>query len=142
MNKTKTMKEQFEDLLAFDNIEERFEHEAQMLAFEFLSKVDLEMAKTGMSKKVLAEKVGTSAAFITQMFQGDRKPSWTMLAKMQDALNLHFQVMSSVDSAIDELNNFHNFIVKREFYQPVKNDSFSGKNLMHVVHNNDYALAG
>jgi ribosome-binding protein aMBF1 (putative translation factor) len=87
----KEIKSKFEELLRLSP-EEEIEHNSQMLAFYFLSIIDEEMERQNMSKKKLAELVGTSQAFITQLFMGDRKPNWTMLAKMQKVLGLEFVV--------------------------------------------------
>ncbi len=56
--------------------------------------VDLNMEKLGMSKNELASKLGTSASFITQLFRGDRKPNWKILAKMSIALELDFKIVT------------------------------------------------
>ena len=93
----KDIKSQFDELLSFSSAEEFFEHEGHMLAFQFLGKVDSEMIRQGMSKKVLAEKVGTSSAYITQLFQGNRRPNWIMVAKMQAALDLKFMIKTEND---------------------------------------------
>ena len=83
---------ELDELLAFDSSEAQWEHEAQMLAFQFLGRIDKAMADKKMSKKELASRVGTSASFITQVFRGDRKPSWTMLVKMAGALGIRYVV--------------------------------------------------
>ena len=44
----------------------------------------------------MAEKIGTSASFITQLFSGDRKPNWSILAKMSLELDLYFKVSTEV----------------------------------------------
>lgn len=45
-----------------------------------------------MSKKLLAEKVNTSASYITQLFRGDSLPNFNILAKMQRVLGLKFEI--------------------------------------------------
>jgi ribosome-binding protein aMBF1 (putative translation factor) len=97
----KNIIDQFDELLTHKNEEEQLEHDAQMLAFQFLTKVDKVMEEKGISKKDLAQKVGTSASFITQMFRGDRKPNWTILARMQRELGLTFKVTTQEE--IEEL---------------------------------------
>lgn len=52
------------------------------------------MKDQNISKKELAQNVGTSASFITQLFRGDRRPNWSMLAKMSHVLKLEFKVMT------------------------------------------------
>lgn len=72
--------------------EEQIEQDALIIAFQFLSRIDKARLDQGLTKKELASKVGTSASFITQLFSGDRKPSWTMLAKMQRELSIEFEI--------------------------------------------------
>jgi ribosome-binding protein aMBF1 (putative translation factor) len=91
------IKKAFDDLFATITPEEREERDAQLLAFRFLSIIDAEMEKQSISKKELAQRVGTSASFITQLFRGDRKPNWTILAKMQKELGVTFAVSTQYD---------------------------------------------
>lgn len=72
--------------------EEEMASKADLLSLQFLGLVDQKMEELGMSKKELAQRVGTSASFITQLFRGDRKPSWKMLAKMETELGIEFKV--------------------------------------------------
>lgn len=87
---------------AFDNLfetsdEEKIERKADVLALSFLSEIDKAMSTLKINKKELAKEVGTSASYITQLFRGDRKPNWTMLAKMSEAVNIDFHVMTNKD---------------------------------------------
>ena len=93
----KNIRAKFDELLAFEDKSEKVEFDAGLLAMRFLGLADAEMARQKISKKELAASVGTSASFITQMFRGDRKPSWTMLAKMQDALDLKFKISTETE---------------------------------------------
>ena len=120
--KTKGIKKQLDDLLNF-NEEDQLEHDAQMLAFQFLNKVDKAMADLGMSKKTLAERVGTSGAFITQLFRGDRKPNWNILAKMQKALGLNFKITTEKelnDFVGEKIINYHRDWAKSREYEKRK----------------------
>lgn len=99
----KNIIDQFNELLTYTSEEDQLEHDAQMLAFQFLSKIDKVMAERKISKKELAQKAGTSASFITQLFRGDRKPNWNILAKFQKELQLEFKVVFE-DEIEDVLN--------------------------------------
>ena len=79
---------------------ERIEHDAQILIFRILGRIDQAMKDQNISKKKLAKNVGTSASFINQLFRGDRRLNWSMLAKMSQVLNLKFKVMT--DELIQE----------------------------------------
>lgn len=143
----KTLKRQFDSLLSFDSNEERLEQEAGLLAMQFLSRVDREMARRGMSKKELAGKVHTSPAFITQLFRGDRKPSWTMLAKMKEALDIDFVVLTKEeeDRALShQLLEYHRRWTKSRYRLQNTIDDADPTSLLEIVDddNKDFALAG
>jgi transcriptional regulator with XRE-family HTH domain len=116
------MKSKWDDLLALSP-EEQLEHDAQMLAFQFLIRIDEVMENQNMPKKVLAEKVGTSASFITQLFRGDRKPSWAMLAKMQKVLDLKFNILTEIELnnlIASEINDYHKKWNRKRAYDKSK----------------------
>lgn len=135
----KSIKDRLNAALALSP-DERIEQDAMMLASQFLSRIDTAMADQGVSKKQLAAKVGTSPAFITQLFMGDRKPNWLILAKMQKELGLEFKVMDTheLDSHIaSELLDYHRKWIKTRQYE-AKNGSNPSEAIMSI----DYALAG
>ena len=72
--------------------EDSIEINASVLALQFLGLVDEKMKETGMKKKELADQIGTSVSYLTQLFRGDQKPSWEVLAKMSIVLGLEFRV--------------------------------------------------
>ena len=78
--------------------DERDELEASLLAFKFLYLIEEAMEQKGVSKTQLAQKVGTSKSFITQLFRGDKTPSWKMLVKMARAVELDFEICVKNDN--------------------------------------------
>jgi transcriptional regulator with XRE-family HTH domain len=72
--------------------EKSIEIKASVLALQFLGLVDVRMNKMDITKKELADLIGTSVSYLTQLFRGDRKPSWEILAKMSLVLGLEFKV--------------------------------------------------
>lgn len=72
--------------------EESIEIKASILALQFLVLVDEKMKEKGLTKKELADQIGTSVSYLTQLFRGDRKPSWEILTKISLALGLEFKV--------------------------------------------------
>lgn len=82
----------FEDLFAFDNEEEEIAHDAQMLVYRFLGEVQKVMENRGITRTELARQVNTSPSFITQIFRGDKQPNFTLLARIQRALDIQFAV--------------------------------------------------
>ena len=123
------IKKAFDEL--FDTItpEEQIEHDAQLLAFSFLSIIDNEMKKKNINRKELALKTGTSQAYITQLFRGNRKPNLNILAKIQKALDIEFSVTTkeAVESRIIEsISNAHKVWIQEGCYDFDKTRKLSG----------------
>ncbi|MFC4871739.1 helix-turn-helix domain-containing protein [Negadavirga shengliensis] len=142
-----SVKNKLDNLLAFNSSEEELAFKADLLAMQFLGWVDRKMEEKQMSKKELAEKIGTSAAFITQLFRGDRKPNWNILAKMSLALDLEFKVMTEAsiqEKVKEELSEYHRRWVKTQKYLRLKNQVTDPKMVMAVepASEDEYAMAG
>lgn len=82
--------------------EEQVEHRAQLLSYIFLSEVQKVMDRKGWTRKQLAEEIGTSASYLTQLFRGDRLLNFKTVAKIEGALNIRFEinVAESAESSI------------------------------------------
>lgn len=80
------------DLLEGFTDEERLEARGELLALHFMTYINHKMNQKGITKKELAEMVGTSPSYITQLFRGDKTPNWKMIAKMEKALELSFKI--------------------------------------------------
>jgi transcriptional regulator with XRE-family HTH domain len=91
---TDSIKKEWDILFEGTSYEDQIASKADLLALQFLGLVDQKMEQEKISKKELAKKIGTSASFITQLFRGDRKPNWNILAKMSLELNLDFKVLT------------------------------------------------
>jgi transcriptional regulator with XRE-family HTH domain len=91
---TDPIKKEWDILFEGISYEDQIASKADLLTLQFLGLVDQKMEQEEISKKELAEKIGTSASFITQLFRGDRKPNWNILAKMSLELNLDFKVLT------------------------------------------------
>ena len=80
----------------FAELEQQFagdpEYLAEKLALEFVAQLSLEMERQGVSGKELAERIGTSPAFVSQVLGG--KPNMTLLTlcKFATALGMTPQV--------------------------------------------------
>lgn len=141
----KSIRELFEESYNSLKEEDKIDIEASVLAMKFLSLVDAEMASTGMSKKELAKKVGTSASFITQLFMGDRKPSWTMLVKMGKALEINFNILSDegLEAHVNrEVMAYHRKWTKSIRYQTKNENEIEPEVVLSILDDNSYALAG
>ena len=94
----------FENLFDFKSKEEELEHEAKMIMFKFLSEFENLNTTNPVKKKDLANAIGTSASFITQLFQGDKLISLLTLAKLQDAYDFTFEIKAKANLKTDSTN--------------------------------------
>ncbi len=84
---------------AFDQLfnqlseQDKLENDANLLMFRFLSIIEEKCESLSINRKQLAEKVGTSASYITQLFRGDKLVNMLTLAKFQKALDLEFEIV-------------------------------------------------
>lgn len=72
--------------------EEQLDADVNSLVFSFLAIIDRQMEIQNMTKKVLATEIGTSAAYITQLFRGNKRINLETVVKMQNALGIEFEV--------------------------------------------------
>ncbi|GMQ24796.1 hypothetical protein Aoki45_14780 [Algoriphagus sp. oki45] len=144
---TDSIKKEWEDLFNESSYEDRVASLADVLALQFLGLVDRKMEMEKISKKQLAEKIGTSAAFITQLFRGDRKPNWNTLAKMSLELDLDFKIMSEElfqAKVQEELIDYHKRWSKTQEYLKLKEQVTNPQLVMAVSQagEDEYAMAG
>lgn len=85
---------EFEDLFKFNTEEEDDEHEARMIMYRFLSEIERSSGQKRGLKKRLADAIGTSQSFITQLFNGDKFVNMLNLAKFQKALKIKFRIVA------------------------------------------------
>lgn len=139
-----SIKSKFSDTLKSLTKEDRLDMEANLLVMQFIGIADERMEEGRISKKELAEKVGTSASYITQVFRANRKPNWLFLAKVQEALDLKFEV-STVERRNEwmkeELMDYHNRWRKSSTLSS-RDKTDHNESLLSIERNEDYALAG
>ena len=82
----------FKTMLSFDNEQDQLELDAKIIMAKFLEKVQEISTQKGLKKKDLAEKIGTSASYITQLYRGHKLLNLMTLAKFQRALDIEFEV--------------------------------------------------
>lgn len=83
---------EYKDLFTFKNKEDELEHKAQMISYRFLSEVEKACDRKKISRAELSEMVGTSRSYITQLFRGSKRVNMDLLAKLEDALGITFQI--------------------------------------------------
>jgi transcriptional regulator with XRE-family HTH domain len=102
-----TVSKDFENIFAFKTKEEEIYHESRMIMFRFLSEIEKLCASRNMKKKDLAEAIGTSPSYVTQLFNGDKLLNLETIAKLQKVFNVVFsiEVESNVAKGIKEYIN-------------------------------------
>lgn len=93
---------EFEDLFSFQSKEEKIEHDAQMISYRFLSEVEKVCEEKKIKKKDLAETLGTSRSYITQLFRGNKQVNTYILAKLEDALDISFEINAKLNEDTKE----------------------------------------
>jgi ribosome-binding protein aMBF1 (putative translation factor) len=107
-NKSSEIKGTFNQLFGQLTEEEVLDNEAKIIMFRFLTIVDAKREELGWSRKDLAEKIGTSPSYISQLFQGDKLINMNTLAIMQKVMGIQFEVSQKrtyeekIDSKIPE----------------------------------------
>lgn len=92
LNNKYIVNKEFEQLFTHNSIQDKENHEAQMFSFKFLSEVQKICDVRNISRKELAQKVKTSASFITQLFTGKKLISPLLIAKFQNAFEIEFEI--------------------------------------------------
>ncbi len=97
LNSAEEIRNEFQKLFE-KSPEEQIEHRAQLLSYIFLSEAQKAMDQKDLTRKQLAEKIGISASYLTQLFRGDRLLNFKTVAKIEAALNIRFEVNAATDS--------------------------------------------
>lgn len=91
MNMTSKIHEQIE-LLNKHHEEFNLEMEKTMIQMRFMSEVEKLMEIQNVNKKQLAERIGTSASYITQLFRGNKTLNLETVAKFQHVFGYKFGI--------------------------------------------------
>lgn len=120
-NKKEEIIQRFEELLAFKNESEKLEFEAKKLHLDFIIILSKLIEEQEISKSMLADKLGTSKSYITQLFSGDKMINLVLIARIQRVLKVNFNILPS--KAPVYAKTFREDIRKRGFqvYQPALN---------------------
>jgi transcriptional regulator with XRE-family HTH domain len=110
---------ELKNLLKFDNDEEKLDFEIDVINLKLISEIKKLMDKHDINKTELAEKLGTSKSYITQLFSGDKILNLKFLAKLQRIFNVQFK---GYFDDIHQYNNFEIFEIKEiGDWKPIEN---------------------
>lgn len=88
----KKIEEALKTALTPVDIDEKIEFDAVKIQLSFLFKIQDIMDKNGISRKDLAEKMGTSKAFVTQLFGAEKFLNMKNIAKLQNVLDIKIDI--------------------------------------------------
>lgn len=88
----KDIENSFNELFEFENKNDLAEVNAHVLASKFLSEILDASEKNNLNRKQLADKIGTSASYLTQLFRGNKLINLTTIAKLGNELNIEFDI--------------------------------------------------
>lgn len=137
----------FDDL--FDNFEIDYENEAKVIASKILSEISEIASKKDLNRKNIADLIGTSASYLTQLYRGNKILNLITLAKLKKNLNLNIEIKITSNDYNDFSNEFnyksyskevnvgglkHNWMVLSNFKSGDK-EAFTGgnKKAMNIV---------
>jgi ribosome-binding protein aMBF1 (putative translation factor) len=92
MKSSSDIKAKFKSLIAHDSVESEIDHDAHILMAGFLSEIERIQKQKNISRKSLAERINTSASYLTQVFRGDKPLNFVTLAKIQKTLEIRFEI--------------------------------------------------
>src|SRR5690554_6362228 len=113
LSKSDHIKEKFNSLFSSISEKDRSDIDAKVLMFRFLEIVEEERKQKNFSRKDLAESMGVSPAFVSQLFNGDKLLNLVHLAKLQKALGIEFEIKNeaireeNLDRKSTRLNSSH-----------------------------------
>jgi len=95
----------FDSLFKFADEQDRNEVEAKALMARFLSELQPVIEERKLKRKELAELIGTSASYLTQLYRGHKLINLVTLAKLERVLGVRFSIAlegQSTTTAMDE----------------------------------------
>ncbi len=94
---------------------EKLEFEAKMIQLDFISGLqELMKYRNIKSKKELAELLGTSPSFVSQIFSGEKLINLKHLAKIQKTLNVKYAIISNL--YLRHKNSFRGNLASKGFH--------------------------
>lgn len=84
----------------FDSLseEDKLHNEALILSARFLEIVQDALDEQGLSRKDLAERMGVSPSYLTQLFRGNRLLNMKAVVQMETALGMKFHVSQKLEA--------------------------------------------
>lgn len=109
------------DLLGFENSEEKFEFQKEILSLKFVKVIENFLAQNKISKKEFANAMDYSPSYVSQIFCAHKYVNMDFLVKSQNVLNLPFDIKlgdyncSPMDTVY---NSRHDILRNKTNYSP------------------------
>lgn len=86
---------------------------AHLLAGQYLKQIEEVLDSENIPQKDLAQKINISPSYLSQLFCGNKLPSWKTLAKIELALNIKFSLKQHSSDNVQNLQKiFLNYTEK------------------------------
>jgi len=113
---SKNLNKEFLDLLFPKTDKEKLEFEAQMIHLDFIARLqELMIYKNINSKKELADLLGITPSFVTQLFSGEKLINLKHLAKLQRILDIKYTIIS--DQYYRLKNSFRGNLASKGYHE-------------------------
>jgi transcriptional regulator with XRE-family HTH domain len=93
------IQKQFQDLIRKSDETVDIDFLADMIMYRFLSEIEILTDERKMTRKELAQLIGTSASYITQLYRGTKLLNLTTIAKLEKVFDITFEIKA--------IPNFH-----------------------------------
>lgn len=101
---------EFDNLFSFATEEEKIQHQSEMISLRILSEVEKICEERKIKKKDLADKVGTSRSYITQLFRGNKQVNTYIMAKFENALDICFDIRAQQPDSMEPMIHDREFL--------------------------------
>lgn len=91
-SKNEHLKQRFQKLDDFDSEKEVIEHFKIVTMLAFLSQVQKELDRKKWTRKQLADEIGVSDSYVSQLFRGDKVINLETMVKISLALDRSFEL--------------------------------------------------
>ena len=100
-NNDESRNPEFDFIFEHSSEKEELLSDTRLLSFRFLSELERYSDQSKGLKKRLAALIGTSASYITQLFNGDKIINLETVAKFQKALGIKFKIIAYKEDEFD-----------------------------------------
>jgi transcriptional regulator with XRE-family HTH domain len=113
------IKQNLQDLFKPRDEKEEIKHDSLMLMAAFLSEIELAQEQQNISRAELANKIETSASYLTQVFRSKKPLNFFTLAKIKRALNLRFEIKAFPKNTIADVS------LQKPIFKPIQISEFA-----------------